>query len=359
MKFPIALLLLWICTISAQMPSIKKFGGFDSPPYLTPTFLPSSSVNINWNTARLESTVIAYDIIPALEETVRISGLASHHHIMLTNLLPGTDYYYKIVPYKEVYRFRTAPEFTDSVSFIVLGDTRSDSISHQAVVDRIAQYDFDFLIHAGDLVVYGDDTDAWRKFFNIECAIISKMLFIPTIGNHERPYWQYDTLLALPGAEYYYSVNYGNCHIICLNTEMQLTGPQRNWLINDLIETRQNPLIDWIFVTLHRPPYSSGSHGSQMDVRNAWCSIFSRYGVDIVFCGHDHSYERTRPIDGVIYIICGGGGAPLYDVRKSEWTAYSEKTHHFCLVEIKRNRLELKAIKPDGMVFDSLVINKF
>ncbi len=338
---------------------MKHFGSFDSKPYLTPAFLPSSSVNINWNTEKLESTVVAYDIIPALQETARVGGLAYHHHIMLTNLLPSTEYYYKIVPHKEVYKFKTASAITDSVTFVVFGDTRSDSVSHQAVIDRITKFNFDFLIHTGDLVVMGDDTDAWRTFFNIEGPILSKTLLIPTIGNHERPYWQYDTLFALPGAEYYYSVNYGNCHIISLNTEMELTGPQRNWLINDLIEARLNPRVDWIFVNLHRPPYSSGSHGSAMDVRDAWSPIFSRGGVDIVFCGHDHSYERTKSIDNVIYIVSGGGGAPLYDVKRSDWTAYSEKTYHLCVVKIKGRSLELKAIRPDGVVFDSLVINKF
>jgi 3',5'-cyclic AMP phosphodiesterase CpdA len=139
---------------------------------------------------------------------------------------------------------------------------------------------------------------------------------------------------------------------------MELNGFQRKWLNNELRFLTSDTTIHWIFVNMHRPPYSSGSHGSDIKVREAWCPIFEEYGVDIVFCGHDHSYERTKEINGVIYIVCAGGGAPLYDVGKNEWTAYSEKTHHFCLVKVKERELLLKAIKVDGSVFDSLRIKK-
>ena len=344
--------------VFAQVPSIEKFHSFASKPYLTPALSLSNSININWNTTEPESTILIYGLSPALQETIRLEGVRTYHHIMLYNLLPNTEYYYKIFSTNEVYKFQTAPEFTDSITFVVFGDTRSDSASHQKVIDRIGKYDFDFIIHTGDFVVKGDDTEAWRTFFNIENRLLSRKILIPTIGNHEKPYWPYDTIFALPGCEYYYSLNYGNTHIVSLNTEMELNGPQKNWLINDLIEARLNPSIDWIFVSLHRPPYSSGSHGSAMEVRNTWSPIFSEYGVDIVFCGHDHSYERTKRIAGVIYIICAGGGAPLYDVGRNEWTEYSEKTHHFCLIKIRGRHLVLLAIKPDGTVFDSLTIRK-
>jgi hypothetical protein len=182
--------------------------------------------------------------------------------------------------------------------------------------------------------------------------------FLPAIGNHESPYWPYDTLFVLPDSEDYYSVNYGNAHFVMLNTEMDLSGNQRDWLINDLANSSSDTTIDWIFVNFHRPPYSSGNHGSQMDVRNAWRSLFEQYDVDVVFSGHDHDYERTIPINDVVYIVTGGGGAPLRPVGSSSWTAYSESTYHFCLVKIKERKLLLKAIKPCGTVFDTLAITK-
>ena len=95
-----------------------------------------------------------------------------------------------------------------------------------------------------------------------------------------------------------------------------------------------------------------------LDVREAWCSLFEQYDVDIVFAGHDHDYERTIPINDVVYIVTGGGSAILYGVDMRKWLAYAEATYHFCLVKIMGKKLILEAIKPDGSVFDRLVISK-
>jgi hypothetical protein len=123
----------------------------------------------------------------------------------------------------------------------------------------------------------------------------------------------------------------------------------------DLIDASQN--ADWIFVFVHRPPYSSGNHGSDLSVRNAWCGLFETYGVDIVFNGHDHDYERGL-VNGVYYIVTGGGGAPLREVGTSGWTIYSEMTLHCCEISVDSLLLDFKSIKPDGTIIDSFTIDK-
>jgi hypothetical protein len=85
------------------------------------------------------------------------------------------------LPDGEINRFRTFPSSSDSFNFVVIGDTRTDSLSHQKVIDRIAHYDFAFMIHSGDFVTRGYNTDDWRMFFNIEGKVISKKLFLPAI----------------------------------------------------------------------------------------------------------------------------------------------------------------------------------
>jgi len=343
----------------AQVPTLDNlFGPFDSKPYLTTTASPTNSLYINWNTDTEESTIVAYGTVASLGDTVRIPGVRNYHHVMLTDLLPATEYFYRVVPWGDVKQFMTFPIQAETLSFVAFGDTRSDSAAHQSVVDRMAAYDFDLMIHSGDHVNNGGSTSDWRIFFNVEDTVLQNHHFLPAIGNHESPYWPYDTLFALPDSEDYYSVNFGNTHYVILNTEIDLYGAQRDWLIDDLEMASSDTSIDWIFANLHRPPYSSSNHGSQLDVRNAWCSLFETYDVDIVFPGHDHCYERTVPINGVVYIVTGGGGAPLYDVDSSTWTACSEKTYHFCLIDITAKKLFLRAIKPDGTVFDTLVIDK-
>ncbi len=343
----------------AQVPTLGTlFGPFDSKPYLTATESPTTSLYVNWNTETEESTIIAYGTTASLGDTIRISGVRNHHHAMLTGLLPATEYFYRVVPWGDVKQFMTFPAQAETLSFVAFGDTRSDSVAHHSVIDRMAAYDYNLIMHSGDLVNNGGTTSDWRIFFNVEDTVLQNHHFLPAIGNHESPFWPYDTLFALPDSEDYYAVNFGNSHFIILNTDIDLYGAQRDWLIDDLSTANSDTAIDWIFVNFHRPPYSSGSHGSQLDVRNAWCPLFETYGVDIVFSGHDHNYERTLPINGVVYIVTGGGGAPLRDVGSSSWTAYSEKTYHFCLIDITAKKLFLRAIKPDGTVFDTLVIDK-
>ncbi len=346
--------------ISSQVISLdeREFIPFNTPPYLTPTFMPANSIVINYCTKELKTSVVALGIDSSLRDTIRGKEKTHFHHLVLTNLQPNTKYFYQVLPDGKVYQFRTFPIQPDSFYFVVIGDTRTDAITHKAVIERIANYDFDFILHTGDMVTTGYRREDWEEFFNIECKIITCKLFLPVVGNHEKPFWQYDSLFLLPGIEDFYFVRFGNTGIICLNTEIDLAGYQKKWLNNKLEYLRNDTTIHWIFVNLHRPPYSSGSHGSDRKVQQEWCPIFEKYGVDIVFCGHDHAYERTNKINGVIYIITAGGGAPLYNVGNSEWTAYSEKTHHFCLVKVKPHEIFLQAIKPDGTVFDSLRLKK-
>jgi hypothetical protein len=123
------------------------------------------------------------------------------------------------------------------------------------------------------------------------------------------------------------------------------------WLVHDL-RTNSQPFT---IVFFHHPLYSSGPHGNATLLRMIWKPIFEHFTVDIVFNGHDHDYERSV-VNGITYVVTGGGGAPLYDVGHSPWTMYSEKTYHYCLLTANSSLLTFEAIKPDGTVFDSFMI---
>ncbi len=334
------------------------FKPFDSKPYLTPTASPTNSIYINWNSEKQESTIVAFGSTPELEDTVRVVGVRYHHHVILDSLDSGTGYFYRVLPQGDIKMFKTFPEHSDSFSFIVFGDTRGDSIVHQSVIDRVATRDIEFLVHTGDLVLDGDDTDNWRTFFNVEDTLLQHKHFIPALGNHEKPYWPYDTLFALPDSEFYYSVKYGNASFIVLNTEGDIHGFQKDWLVDRLRSVRDDESIDWLFVVFHRPAYSAGRYVDRGHIREAWSSLLEEYKVDIVFAGHDHNYQRTKKINGVTYIITGGGSAVLYGVEDVDWLARGESDYHFCLVQIEGKRLILRAMKPDGTVFDMLVMEK-
>jgi len=74
-----------------------------------------------------------------------------------------------------------------------------------------------------------------------------------------------------------------------------------------LEETLATTDATWKLAALHHPPYSGGFQGSNAAAREAFVPPFERYGVQIVFSGHEHDYQRTDPINGVTYVVSGGG----------------------------------------------------
>jgi hypothetical protein len=91
-------------------------------------------------------------------------------------------------------------------------------------------------------------------------------------------------------------------------------------------------------------------------VRQALCPLFEQYGVNIVFNGHNHCYERSVA-NGVTYIVTGGGGAPLYtEVNESPDSFYFASVHHFVQITLSGGTLHGVAIEPDGTEFDHFTI---
>jgi predicted phosphodiesterase len=158
-------------------------------------------------------------------------------------------------------------------------------------------------------------------------------------------------------SEKYYSFDWGNAHFTALDFNDGPSQAQLDWLQADLAATHQ----PWKFVFYHQAIYSSGPHGYESYIigkRAVLAPIFEANHVDVVFNGHDHDYERTQSINGVVYIVSGGGGASLYNVNPQTFSAYAETTHHAVYVEVDGCALNLQAVKPDGTVFDSLTLNK-
>jgi hypothetical protein len=104
----------------------------------------------------------------------------------------------------------------------------------------------------------------------------------------------------------------------------------------------------------HRSPFSSGWHGSHERTQKLLVPVLERFGVDLALFGHDHNYERTRPIGGVTYIITGGGGRGTRRVQPSSITAVASRVAHFVYVEADARALRAVAIDAEGTPFDSM-----
>jgi 3',5'-cyclic AMP phosphodiesterase CpdA len=216
----------------------------------------------------------------------------------------------------------------------------------------------DFVLHTGDMVENGLVADQWTTFFAVERDLMRQAPLYGVLGNHEANSALYFDAFHLPGNERWYSFDYGNVHLVALEVDGYASiapgSEQIAWLENDLAQTAQ----PWKVVFFHIPPYSSGAHGSDLTVRAALEPIFIRYGVDLVFNGHDHDYERSVAND-IVYIVTGGGGAPLYpQVNSNPASVYFTSTHHSVLVNVIGSTLSVSGVRSDGAHFDEFTLSK-
>jgi acid phosphatase len=173
------------------------------------------------------------------------------------------------------------------------------------------------------------------------------------MGNHERESPLYFDAFYFPGNKRWYSFDYGNVHFIALYAE-RAAPEEEPWLKNDLAQTRQ----PWKVVFLHYPLYSSGHHGGTGGLRKELEPLLIQYGVDLVFCGHDHDYERFV-VNNIVYIVDGGGGGSLYQAEHPDpASAYFTSTHSSVLVAVNGLQLNIAGVRSDGVRFDQFALRK-
>ncbi len=306
----------------------RSEAGFEKGPYLQrPT---QSSIVVAWQTSGTDLGTVEYGTSSSLGSSVSATTPSTMQAVELTGLSPGTVYHYRVSTDGESSRlssFVTAPREEQPFTFVVVGDTRTDADAHQSVVDAIRNNVGapDMYLNTGDLVEDGGEADQWAEFFEIEGGLMAEAPLFPVAGNHddvENDSW-YVQYFDLPDSssatENWYAFSFGNTRFVVVDTnEDYVTGSEQYlWLEAELQAASTDPSIVHTVVAFHDPPYTSGAHGvfdpdDWQPPRTYLVPLLTRYGVDVVFNGHDHHYERTDPsqTDGVLYVVAGGGGAP-------------------------------------------------
>jgi hypothetical protein len=394
----------------------------------------STSVVVRWRTDWYAESVIHYGIDPISLNTSIIDAVPKlDHEVEIQGLAPDTGYCYAVGSLGEIYGsggifwFRSSPTNARPVRIWVIGD--SGTGDRNAAEVRDAYYAeaatnvvrTDLWLMLGDNA-YGDglDSDFSTAVFNMYPELLRTSVVWPALGNHDAG----DTSpggdaslhlksFTLPtrgeaggiasGTELYYSFDYANIHLVCLDSFLSDNSPAGamvTWLKADLEATEK----DWIIAYWHHPPYSWGTHSSDAeyflsDMREHVVPVLEDYGVDLVLTGHSHNYERSfllnghygpsetlRPemiLDGggggadgtppyrkpagglganrgAVYAVCGCSGQGGLDEDYSRHPAMAVNHGGFgsMILDVDGLRLSARFLRPSMAVDDAFVIEK-
>jgi len=317
-----------------------------------------TEVTVRWRSNVLGGSAVRYGPDPqTLEQEVELPTSTGEHEVVIGGIEPETRYYYSVVLDGETisggdaeHYFETAPPAgaRRPVRIWVIGDSGTGESGAQAVRNAYladtAGAHTDLWLMLGDNAYWeGTDLDHRVAVFDTYPMLLRSSFLWPTIGNHDvvsassttqsGPYYEVFSLPKLAeagglasGTEAYYSFDFANLHFISLNSEdvnRSTGGAMLTWLTADLAATQQ----DWIVAFWHSPPYSKGSHDSDVEInmiqmRENAGPILEAGGVDLVLAGHSHNYERSFLLDGhygtsetltSAMILDGGDGSPVGD----------------------------------------------
>ncbi len=266
-----------------------------------------------------------------------------------------------------------APKPSEALRFVAIGDTGSGKPPQYDVAEMVVAARPQLVIHTGD-VVYpsGSWPDYMPKFFIPYESLLRDIPMYPSLGNHDmnteagKPYLEAFELpdngpAGLPrGANYWF--DFGPARFAAIDTnagEEVLAGRVAPWLGRVMAEAPTT----WRFVFFHHPPYTNGKNHKPDDrVRRVLVPVLERTGVDVVFNGHNHLFERTKSIregrvvpdgEGVFYVVTGAGGHSLYAELENppEYiAAFNDQVFSFTTVEVSGETLRLRQIDRAGEV---------
>ena len=255
----------------------------------------------------------------------------------------------------------TLPAAPNSVKFAAIGDTGSGDPEQFDVANQMARFrakfPFDFVIMLGDNIYGGQGaSDLAQKFAQPYKALLDAgVKFYASLGNHDDPANRQYPLWNMSG-QFYYTYATKNVRFFALDSN-KVDQKELAWLENAL----KNSTEDWKICYFHHPLYSDGgTHGSAVDIRVVFEPLFVTYGVNVVFAGHDHIYERITPQKGIHHFVEGASGQLRKgDARRSAMNAKSFDTDmSFMLVEIAGDQLSFQTISRTGATVDSGTIQR-
>jgi len=249
------------------------------------------------------------------------------------------------------------PLLPGSTRFAVIGDSGTGERRQYEVAEEMERYrqkvNFDFVIMLGDNIYGGHHpADFVRKFEQpYQPLLDAGVKFYASLGNHddandERLYKPFNM-----GGQRYYTFKKGNVEFFALDSTY-MDPKQLSWLEANLKKSKSK----WKIAYFHHPLYSNGhTHGADIDLRSRLTPLFREYGVNVVFSGHEHVYERIKPEDSIYYFVLGSSGKLIkHDFRSSEGMEKGfDLDQSFMLVEVAGDSLYFQTISRTGENIDA------
>jgi hypothetical protein len=349
-------------------------------------------MNVIWETDLPAAGKVVVEAAAAARAARGVTGRAgaTRQVVALGGLARGAAYRYRVeaeaapddTAASAPSRFETLPAPPAPLRFAVYGDMRYPGHeAHRTVIEALVREAPPLVINTGDLTDVGSEESNWQRYFDITAPLGAIAPVIPALGNHDAARrgagalttWQlFD--MPRPSPPFFTSLDLGGVHFVVLDTN-DGGDAQREWLAEDLARARRHRARA-VFAFCHEPPWSHGLHGDSNRLIRDYAPLLAAGHVDVLFCGHDHLYERgvgKTPKGKLVYVVTGGGGAPLYNPRCQAATgpppgdvpgplpacpptvAALTKTYHYLLVTVASDGIVLCPKRPDGSAVEPCV----
>jgi predicted phosphodiesterase len=249
------------------------------------------------------------------------------------------------------------PNKAGSVKFAVIGDSGEPGVGQVAVARQMAswrtKYPFTFTLMLGDNLYGTERAGDYEKKFALpyKALLDGGVKFYAALGNHDDAGQIQYKNFNMGGQKYYTFKPQDGARFFAVDSNY-VDAKQIEWLDKELAASG----AEWKIVYFHHPLYSSGAtHGSADAQRALLEPVFTKNGVNVVFTGHEHFYERVKPQKGVAYFIIGSSSKIRRgDLRKSNLTVYgNDSDYAFMLVEIVGDELYFQTISDKGTTLDT------
>jgi predicted phosphodiesterase len=285
------------------------------------------------------------------------------HKVRLSGLMPDSVYHYKVNqdgPATDDARFRTAVKKGTAFRFAFMADCRTNTHIHNKIAQQILKAKPAFSIYGGDISSDASYESFKSEFFTkSELALDARVPFFLAVGNHEG--WGINTMAfstaprSLSNSQAYYSFDYGDMHVLILNTQLPCTpeSAQYAFAASDLASTNRT----WKIVVYHKPAYCAGGHGENAEMITMTKNIFEPNHVSAVLNGHSHFYQHNL-VNGIHHMIIGDAGAPPEELASAPYTVKMAQKYNYAVGDVSASSFTLNVYDENGAPIDSVSFKK-